>query len=475
MGTEYESKDKEYQSADGLKSMTVDDYGRVSIEIQDAFGNTLISKDESAGTWTESVYEYGSEDTEDNGEGDTEEDSETEREETARLIEERTYTFEPDEKRFIVNEDGENVPNYYITGKGKDILSGSRHFYDELGNEIGSAEFSNGELDAAHCTSWSFSKDETEVTGEEDDAQTISTSSSKILNPAEYQPEADAVGYYDQFNDAVLSETVTETVTDAEGNTLSQTSTDIRGKNRIETVTTYESDDFGRTIKENTVTRKQQEGKWLPSYETQTLSNYDDNGNVSQTETKSRKEGETEWQTQTVKTDYDVQGQVVKEYTPRGTKENVAAKYEYDILGRKVKEEMPKEKKDGSISYQTAITRYDNAGNMTAKEEQIDSDRMARTEYTYDKYGNLVMVKNCLEDGKAQYVQYVYDIEGNKVRQFTGMTSPLTLTVSEVTDADGKGKQDIFSYAGKTYEISVSGKKKSDDIRETKYEYDGKN
>lgn len=37
-------------------------------------------------------------------------------------------------------------------------------FYDALGNEIGSAEFSNGELDAAHCTSWSFSKSETEVT-----------------------------------------------------------------------------------------------------------------------------------------------------------------------------------------------------------------------------------------------------------------------------------------------------------------------
>lgn len=61
------------------------------------------------------------------------------------------------------------------------------------------------------------------------------------------------------------------------------------------------------------------------------------------------------------------------------------------------------------------------------------------------------------------------------MRQFTGMTSPLTITVSEVTDADGKGKQDIFSYAGKTYEVSVSGKKKNDDIREMKYEYDGKN
>ena len=390
VGTEYESKDKEYQSADGLKTMTVDEYGRVSIEIQDAFGNTVISKDEAAGIWTESIYDYGSEKDEDNA-SDEDEDSESdeEKEETARLIEERTYTFEPDEKRFIINENGETVPNYYITGKGKDILSGSKHFYDDLGNEIGSAEFSNGELDAAHCTSWSFSKSETEVTGEDDEAQTISTSYSKTLNPAKYQPRADAEGYYDQFNDVVLSENITKTVTDAEGITLSETSIDIRGESMIEVVTTYESDDFGRTTKENTITRKQQDGKWLPAYETQTLSTYDDNGNVSQTETKSRKEGETEWQTQTVKTDYDEQGQVTKQYTPRGTKENVASKYEYDILGRMIQSEIPQEKKDGSTSYQKTTTEYDNSGNVTEQNEQIDSDRTAKTEYTYDKCGTL--------------------------------------------------------------------------------------
>ena len=35
--------------------MTVDAYGQVNISIQDGFGNTLISKDEAAGTWTEST------------------------------------------------------------------------------------------------------------------------------------------------------------------------------------------------------------------------------------------------------------------------------------------------------------------------------------------------------------------------------------------------------------------------------------
>ena len=221
------------------------------------------------------------------------------------------------------------------------------------------------------------------------------------------------------------------------------------------------------------MTRKQQGGKWLPSYETQTLSTCDDNGNVSQTETKSRREGDTEWQSQTVKTDYDEQGQVTGEYTPRGTKDNVASKYEYNILGQMIRSEIPQEKKDGSIQYQKRTSQYDNTGNIIEKNEQIDSDRTAKTEYTYDKLGNLVMIKSYLEGEKAQYVQYVYDIQGNKVRQFTGMTEPLTFTVSEVADATEDA--DTFSYAGKTYQLTVSGKKKTDTVAETKYEYDGKN
>lgn len=100
------------------------------------------------------------------------------------------------------------------------------------------------------------------------------------------------------------------------------------------------------------------------------------------------------------------------------------------------------------------------------------------TEYTYDKQGKLVMVKSCLDGDKAQYV---YDVQGNKVRQFTGMTSPLTITVSELSsDADTSSgsendTEDTFSYAGKTYGITIAGKKKSDDIRKIRYENGSKN
>lgn len=73
------------------------------------------------------------------------------------------------------------------------------------------------------------------------------------------------------------------------------------------------------------------------------------------------------------------------------------------------------------------------------------------------------------------------------------MTAPLTLTVSETkagtevtdsvkdtpaadTDKNEKTDQpDTFTYAGKTYVVTVGGRKKSDTVHETKYEYNGKN
>ena len=307
------------------------------------------------------------------------------------------------------------------------------------------------------------------------EAQTITTGYEKEINPSSYTEEVDPANFYDQFNDSVLSETITKTVTDAEGNNLSQTTTYLRGKNKTETVTTYENDDFGRTVKENTIQKKYQDGRWLPSYETEVSYTYDENGNVTETETKSRKEGETDWQTQKTKAVYDSKGQVTKEYSPRGVKENVAAAYTYDLLGRKIKEELPQNKTDGSAGYQTVVNEYDKSGNLVETKEQIEGDKNKEIEYTYDKQGNLVQVKSSLENEKAQYVQYVYDEQGNKVRQFTGMTGPLTVTVAAVENAKDDAGKDTFTYGGKTYAVLVTGKKKSDTIRETKYVYDTKN
>ena len=54
-------------------------------------------------------------------------------------------------------------------------------------------------------------------------------------------------------------------------------------------------------------------------------------------------------------------------------------------------------------------------------------------------------------------------------------TGPLTVTVAAVENAKDDAGKDTFTYGGKTYAVLVTGKKKSDTIRETKYVYDTKN
>lgn len=462
-GTQYEEAEENHLSADGASSMMLDSYGFGTIEIKDAFGNTRIRKDEKAGTWTESDYDYGEE-------GESAEDESEEPEPAAQLVEERVYSFEPEGRLVTTSADGEEEIHYDIAGRGKEVLKANRHIYDEYGVEIVSADFSGGAIDAAHCASWTMNK-ETEETNEN---QTITTSYHKELNPASYQQDVDKEQYYNQFDKDVLSETISEIITDEEGNVISQTSTVYCDGDRQETVTNYKQDDFGLTISDHTTVRKYQSGKWLQKSEIKNAYEYDDFGNVTKTATKGRLSEESEWEEQVIKSVYDMRGQMIESYTPRGEAQNYATRYEYDLQGQQVREWRPVSKGNGKTEYQLIKYEYDEGGNIVASEEQLTEKENSRTEYTYNDRGELACVKSCAEDdGKSAtpsvYVQYVYDLEGNKIRQFTGMTKPLTLTVRE-----GEG-EDSYTYAGKTYHIEVSGGNKKDKYSETKYLYNKKN
>lgn len=462
-GTQYEETEKNHLSTDGNSSMKLDSYGFGTIEIKDSFGNTRIRKDEKAGTWTESDYDYGEE-------GESVEDESEEPESAAQLVEERVYSFEPEGKLVSTSSDGKEEIHYDIAGRGTEILEASRHIYDEYGTEIISAEFSGGAIDAAHCSSWTMDRETEEVS----ENQTITTSCHKELDPSAYQQEVDKERYYNQFDQYVLTETIAVTITDEEGNVLSQTSTVYRDGEKQETVTDYEQDDFGLTISDHTTIRKYQSGKWLQKQEIKNAYEYDDLGNVTETTTQSRLSEEDEWETQVTKAVYDIKGQLIESYTPRGESESYATRYAYDIQGQRIKEWRPVSKKNGKIEYQLIKSEYDEEGNIIASEEQLTEEENSRTEYTYNDRNELICVKSCAEDDKKSatpslYVQYVYDVEGNKVRQFTGMTKPLTLTVKE-----GEG-EDSYTYAGKTYHIEVSGGNKKDKYSETKYFYNKKN
>lgn len=460
VGTQYESEEDEYISEDSLKTMTIDSFNRCSVEIMDAFGNTVIAKDEKEGTWTESDYEYESEN-EDEEDSDEKEDSNVE----ALLVEERVYAFNPEEDKIITDSEGEQEYNYDIGGKGKEMLSGERNIYDDYGNQIVSAEFSGGAMDAKHCSAWTLEKEETEI----DDEQSIQISYTKQLNPVSYQKNVSEENYYNQFDSEVLREDITKTIADEEGNVISTIITSKSEKDQQIIENTYEYDDFGRKTQETTIVKKCKDGKWLGEKEKQTAYEYDCWGNVTQTTLKEKDKNNGKWETQITKDEYNVNGQKVASYNPEGVKKGYATKYEYDLSGNLIKTIIPIEKKNEEIVYQTTENIYNSNGELIGTREQQTDSNYVETEYQYDAMGNLVFVKNVLSDNTAQYTQYVYDSEGNKIRQFTGLTKPLTLSLKEGTG------EDSYQYMGKKYCVEVSGKAKKDNYSETKYEYNKKN
>lgn len=452
VGTDFESKNKEYKSEDSLKTMFIDEFGMCDIEISDSFGNVVISKNEKSGIWTERDYDYDIEN-EQEGEG------------RANLLEERTYEFNPLGEKIIINSNGDEEGNYDIEGKGEKILSGSRYMYNQYDEIIISADFMNGNMDSEHCSSWELKKSTENI----EDGKVVQTLYSKSLNPLYYTKNYSEDNYYNQFDEFVLVETIEKSIMDEEGNNI-QNVVITKSKNQILTEsTTFVYDDFGRIQEEVTTIKKEKDGRELSEKVSKKNYKYDYMGNVTEIARSERKDVNSPFETYIQKSIYDDQGKLIRSYDAKGVKENYATIYTYDLAGRLIQTMTPIENDNGVIEYNITKCEYADNGNITAMDVMVSNDEFERTEYEYNAIGKLILVKKCLEDGKSQYTQYLYDKNGNKIRQYTGMTSPLTILLKE-----NEGGNDIYSYINKTYSVEVSGKAKRDTIHESKFEYNKK-
>lgn len=138
-----------------------------------------------------------------------------------------------------------------------------------------------------------------------------------------------------------------------------------------------------------------------------------------------------------VAVNYYENGNLVKAIQPyTGTAEDAlhTSTYEYDASGNLTTECTPAAQNgDGSISYARQEYEYDAEGNMASYRKAVNApgepEAYARTDYAYDGNGCLVMTTEYDTDGNVLAIaQYYYDEEGNKLRQYTGLTSPLTIT-----------------------------------------------
>ncbi len=102
--------------------------------------------------------------------------------------------------------------------------------------------------------------------------------------------------------------------------------------------------------------------------------------------------------------------------------------------------------------YTTKIYGYDFYGNLIAEGIQNNNYGEAETYserfYTYDGSDRIVMVQDKIDDSNSIYAQYYFDTAGRVLREYTGLTDPLTINGLDqvVEGADSEYSVTKYSY-----------------------------
>ncbi len=264
-----------------------------------------------------------------------------------------------------------------------------------------------------------------------------------------------------------MVETIDETVSDETGLAIRSTTTTNRGDDKSVVVKEHAYDEFGNEVGATTTNRKYQDGKWLPDKVVRESYRLDYMGNIVETTTGESVDGGSRYEYRTEKATYDKQGQLIASYDYKGSEDGHCTKYEYDLQGQLVKTMVPVATGGNGIEYYVEEVEYDAVGRVTVESKSTTADGMSKTEYGYDLLGNTVLIVEHVGDG-AQYTQYLYDKMSNQIRQYTGMTEPLVLSVDQ-NNQNG----DEYVYLGKKYYVHVENLGNVP-YNERKYEYDQK-
>ncbi len=186
--------------------------------------------------------------------------------------------------------------------------------------------------------------------------------------------------------------------------------------------------------------------------------------------------------------EYDWEGNVIREETPSGL-----IKTSNYTNGRLMREATTE--KNSTIEKTFTEYTYDTWGRTLSRTESFDETGNSKTKYTYDNYGNVLTesVKNNAAGGQVtystttheydsqdneiktitpdgRYVQHYYRWDGKILRDYKGMTRPLT--IQGLDDVVNTGNQE---YSVIKYEYDAMGRlsKKTDPLGKSEtYSYD---
>lgn len=124
--------------------------------------------------------------------------------------------------------------------------------------------------------------------------------------------------------------------------------------------------------------------------------------------------------------------------------------YTYDALARLLQKQQPFSSNSGTTYYTFERYSYDLNGNAATKKisnsEPGAALTFAQTDYAYNNRNNLVKV-TAYNGQSANYTQYYYDAKGGKLRMYTGLSSPLTISgLDSVSGADADYSVTKYTY-----------------------------
>ncbi len=151
---------------------------------------------------------------------------------------------------------------------------------------------------------------------------------------------------------------------------------------------------------------------------------------------------------------YDTEGNLIKQISPYlGTEEDRlhTISYEYDGDGRMVMSRVPQAlNEDGSVSYQIEKYTYNENGNLISYAKNVnaigEAETFVTTDYEYDGSRMVKMTEYDADGSILTIAQYYYDEDGNMVRQYTGLTDPLTILGLDDVVAGADTEYNVASY-----------------------------
>ncbi|TEB06806.1 tRNA3(Ser)-specific nuclease WapA precursor [Pelotomaculum schinkii] len=154
-----------------------------------------------------------------------------------------------------------------------------------------------------------------------------------------------------------------------------------------------------------------------------------------------------------ITTAYDSLGRKIKVTDIKGNKSSTpySTTYVYDNLGRLIKENIPFEDVNGTKYYTIKKHYYDRNKNITRESATINkpggTEAYSRIDYQYNNLNRLVMVTTFNGATPVNYTQFYYDAAGNKIRMYTGLASPLTISGLDTVTANGDSDYSITKYS----------------------------